>query len=65
MAAVETNGISIEYHVQGEGEPLLLVMGLAADSQAWMLQTPAFAEHFRTVVFDNRGVGRTSKPAGP
>ena len=40
-------------------------MGLAADSTAWMFQIPEFAEHYRTIVFDNRGVGRSSKPAGP
>jgi pimeloyl-ACP methyl ester carboxylesterase len=40
-------------------------MGLAADSTAWMFQVPAFAEHHRTIVFDNRGVGRSAKPPGP
>ncbi|HLY39370.1 MAG TPA: alpha/beta fold hydrolase, partial [Candidatus Binatia bacterium] len=42
-----------------------LVMGLAADSTAWMFQVPDFARHYRTIVFDNRGVGRSSKPSGP
>jgi pimeloyl-ACP methyl ester carboxylesterase len=40
-------------------------MGLAADSTAWMFQLPALAEKYRTIVFDNRGVGRSTKPAGP
>jgi pimeloyl-ACP methyl ester carboxylesterase len=40
-------------------------MGLAADSTAWMFQLPAFAPHYRTIVFDNRGVGRSAKPPGP
>ena len=30
-----------------------------------MFQLPAFSEHYRTIVFDNRGVGRSSKPSGP
>jgi pimeloyl-ACP methyl ester carboxylesterase len=30
-----------------------------------MMQRVAFAERYRTIVFDNRGVGRSSKPAGP
>src|SRR5262249_1043656 len=47
------------------GDPLLLIMGLAADSQAWMFQLPDFAQRYRTIIFDNRGVGRSSKPAGP
>ena len=53
------------YEEHGSGDPLLLIMGLAADSTAWMFQVPDFAQHYRTIVFDNRGVGRTSKPAGP
>ena len=32
---------------------------------AWMFQLPDFAERYRTIVFDNRGVGRSAKPAGP
>lgn len=57
--------IDIYFEEQGSGEPLLLIMGLAADSQAWLFQMPEFAQHFRTIAFDNRGVGRSDKPAGP
>ena len=40
-------------------------MGLAADSTAWMFQIPELRRHYRTIAFDNRGVGRSAKPAGP
>jgi len=65
MSTAQVNGIDLHYEEHGSGEPLLLIMGLAADSLAWMFQLPAFAETYRTIVFDNRGVGRSSKPAGP
>ena len=65
MPIAPSNGIDVYYEEQGSGEPLLLIMGLAGDSIAWMFQREAFAARYRTVVFDNRGVGRTSKPAGP
>ena len=65
MSTAQINGIELHYEEHGSGEPLLLIMGLAADSLAWMFQLPAFAEQYRTIVFDNRGVGRSSKPAGP
>lgn len=65
MSTAQINGIDIYYEEHGHGDPLLLVMGLAADSVAWMFQLPDFSEHYRTIVFDNRGVGRSSKPAGP
>lgn len=54
------------YHeVHGEGEPLLLIAGLASDSQSWQPVIDRFAEHFQTIVFDNRGVGRSDTPDGP
>jgi 3-oxoadipate enol-lactonase len=51
---------TIYYEEHGSGEPLLCVMGLAADTLSWTLQLPAFAERHRTVVFDNRDVGQSS-----
>ena len=64
MPTAEINGLTINYDVQGEGEPLLCIMGLGADSLAWALQLPAFAGQFRTVVFDNRDVGQSSYADG-
>jgi 3-oxoadipate enol-lactonase len=60
MPTAEIGGQSIYYEVHGDGEPLLCVQGLAADTLAWALQVPAFSARHRTVVFDNRDVGRSS-----
>jgi 3-oxoadipate enol-lactonase len=65
MPTIEANGQTLYHEVHGEGEPLLLVMGLAADTMAWALQVPAFAPHYKTVIFDNRDVGRSSMAEGP
>jgi len=65
MPTTKSNGIEVYFEEQGDGEPLLLIMGLAGDSVAWLFQREAFAAKYRTIVFDNRGVGRTSKPDGP
>jgi pimeloyl-ACP methyl ester carboxylesterase len=65
MPAAEVNGQSIYYEVHGEGEPLLCVMGLAADTLSWALNVPGFAERHKTVVFDNRDVGQSSMAEGP
>ena len=40
-------------------------MGLATSSAAWVLQVPAFAARHRTVTFDNRDVGQSSRPDAP
>ena len=57
MSIAKVGAIDLYYDEQGSGDPLLLVMGLAADSAAWLFQVPDFARHYRTIVFDNRGVG--------
>lgn len=65
MSTAAVGDVDLYYEEHGAGDPLLLVMGLAADSTAWMFQIPDFARHHRTIVFDNRGVGRSAKPPGP
>ena len=65
MPTIQANGQTLYYEVHGEGEPLLLVMGLAADTMAWAMQVPAFSAHYRTIIFDNRDVGQSSMAAGP
>jgi pimeloyl-ACP methyl ester carboxylesterase len=61
---VETNGQKLYYETHGEGEPLLLIMGLGNDATGWMFQVPAFEEHYRVIAFDNRDVGRSSEAKG-
>ena len=65
MPFAEANGLRLFYEDQGAGDPLLLIMGLATDHTGWMLQTPAFAERYRTIVFDNRDVGQSAYADGP
>ncbi|MEA2363764.1 MAG: 3-oxoadipate enol-lactonase [Thermoleophilaceae bacterium] len=65
MPTIDANGQTLYYEVHGEGEPLLCVMGLAADTLAWTLQVPAFSAAHRSVIFDNRDVGRSSMSDGP
>jgi 3-oxoadipate enol-lactonase len=61
------DGTRIHYSVSGrrDGEPVLMVQGLGADSRGWLRQRAAFAARYRVIVFDNRGVGRSDKPDGP
>ena len=65
MPTAEVNGQTLYYEIHGAGEPLLCVMGLSADTLAWLLQLPAFSASHRTIVFDNRDVGQSSLAAGP
>ena len=57
--------VELYYEEHGSGDPLLCIMGFATDLTGWLMQTPEFAKSYRTIVFDNRGVGRSAKPPGP
>ncbi|MCU0267138.1 MAG: alpha/beta hydrolase [Acidimicrobiales bacterium] len=65
--AVAADGTRLHYEVTGrpDGEPVLMIQGLGADSKGWIRQRRAFAARHRVIVFDNRGVGRSDKPEGP
>ena len=46
-------------------QPLLLIMGLGATLEWWFRLVPVLAPRYRTILYDNRGVGRSDVPAGP
>ncbi len=62
MASLEANGITIEYEVQGEGPPLLLVMGLGGQLVDWPQGfVDKLAENFTVIRFDNRDSGLSTE----
>jgi 3-oxoadipate enol-lactonase len=65
MQTLRSGDATIAYEVAGDGDPLLMIMGLAADRRMWMLQLPVLTPHYRCITFDNRGVGDSSAPPGP
>jgi len=65
MPITKANGIELYYEVHGEGEPLLLIMGLSLTSKSWFRTLPALSEQYKVIVFDNRGVGLSGKPNTP
>ena len=60
MALLRIGDLQLYYEIHGNGDPLLLIAGLASDSQSWQPIIGELSRHFRVIVFDNRGVGRTS-----
>lgn len=59
MPEVKLGGVSLYYEVHGKGAPLLLIGGLGSDSSSWSGVIKGFSPYFQTVVFDNRGSGRS------
>ena len=65
MPQVQVDGLSINYEVQGEGDPLLLIPYLSADHACYAFQLPAYIEHFSCIAIDLPGTGESDKPPGP
>ncbi len=60
---VYTNGVNIAFKVQGEGPPLVLIIGYRLNSSAWPQEfIEALARRFTVITLDNRGTGRSGKP---
>jgi len=65
MAFVDNQGARIYWDEQGQGEPVLLIMGLGYPSAMWYRIRPALSARYRTIALDNRGAGRSDVPPGP
>jgi 3-oxoadipate enol-lactonase len=65
MQHCQVGEIVLYYEVHGEGPALLLLAGLGGGTWSWDGQTPYFRKCYRTIIFDNRGAGRSSMPDGP
>jgi pimeloyl-ACP methyl ester carboxylesterase len=63
MCLVENRGAKIYWDEQGQGEPVLLIMGLGWASNMWHRTRPVLAARYRTIAFDNRGAGRSDATA--
>ena len=67
MSAAQIGTTTIEYDIVGDGEPLLLVMGLGCQLIHW---PDGFVrlladQGFQVIRFDNRDIGLSTKMAGP
>lgn len=56
-------GVTLHYEVRGEGEPVLLVMGLGRQLISWPEEfvNGLNDRGFRTITFDNRDIGLSTK----
>ncbi|MBL3538269.1 alpha/beta fold hydrolase [Aminivibrio sp.] len=60
------NDVELYYEVHGvDGPPLLLVAGPASDVSSRQTVLPGLSEHFRVIVVDNRGIGRSLPADAP
>lgn len=58
---VKVGDINVAYKVFGEGEPLVLITGYSTTMDTWDPRfLEALASKYRVIVFDNRGMGKTT-----
>lgn len=58
--AISPDGIHVQYHVYGSGEPaLVFIHGWSCDSNYWRAQVPAFKEKYTVLTVDLAGHGGT------
>lgn len=60
MPSARINGVELYYEIHGTGPPLMLVAGLASDSQSWQPVVAGLSQKYSLILPDNRGTGRTS-----
>ena len=65
MPQADVDGLTFNYDVQGEGEPLLLIPYTSADHACYAFQLPAYTEQFQCIAVDLPGSGESDKPPGP
>jgi pimeloyl-ACP methyl ester carboxylesterase len=57
---VSLNGMEMYYEVHGQGEPLVMLHFFAGSGEIWKPYIPAFSKHYRLIIPDLRGHGRSS-----
>ncbi len=65
MPRANVNGTNIYYEVHGEGEPLVMIMGFGGGHSGWYFQLREFRKHYRVIIFDNRGIGKSDAVTKP
>jgi len=65
MPSVKVNDINMYYEIHGDGETLVMIVGLGTDISEWDGIIRWLAKKYKVLAFDNRGAGRTDKPDAP
>lgn len=65
MAFLQRADTKLYHEIAGSGAPLLLIQGVGACGEAWRPQVEGLRGEFQTLLFDNRGLGRSLPNTGP
>ena len=63
MPEITVNGVTLYYELHGSGdETIVLNNGIIASTTTWAYQLPALTPHYRVLLYDMRGQGKSQKP---
>ena len=63
MPKIVVNNFKLNYEIHGDGPPLLMILGIGANISWWgKYFINGLAKHFKVIVFDNRGTGKSEDP---
>jgi len=62
---VKVGAISLWVEREGAGDPLVMITGLGYATWCWQELRAALRHRWDLLAYDNRGTGRSDKPAGP
>ena len=65
MPKTTIGDVELYYEEYGAGTPVVLIHGLAGDSDAWQPQIKVLEKYYKVIALDNRGAGRSSAPDYP
>ena len=61
----DVNGARLYYELAGTGHPVVLIHAGIADHHMWDNQFELFAQQYRVIRYDLRGLGQSAMPPGP
>ncbi|HYF32941.1 MAG TPA: alpha/beta hydrolase [Chitinophagaceae bacterium] len=56
------SSINVEYYGKEDGQPIIFVHGLNANSKNWYYQRKYFEKNYRLIMMDLPGMGKSSRP---
>lgn len=62
MPVLDRGGVRIAWNDQGQGVPILLIMGHRYSSGMWYPVFEGLGDRYRLISFDNRGTGKSDAP---
>ena len=65
MPLLKTTEVDLYYEIAGQGPPIVMIQGVGAGGEAWRPQINDLAASYTTLLFDNRGFGRSQPCRGP